>query len=97
MQLRGLDAVTRHPTHTYTHTLLLVLQVSGWEDRGLGGSSSEAQQAAAQLSEDLEAYSDPTELEALGRFFYENINVHMEKSGGHDRKKGYLPGFLGWR
>lgn len=41
-------------------------QVPGWEDRGLGGSSSEAQQAAAQLSEDLEAYSDPTELEALG-------------------------------
>lgn len=64
MQLRGLDAATRH---THIHTLLLVLQVSGWEDRGLGGSSSEAQQAAAQLSEDLEAYSDPAELEALGR------------------------------
>jgi hypothetical protein len=53
--------------------LLLLLpwfrrQVSGWEDRGLGGSSSEAEQAATQLSEDLEAYSDPTELEALGEF-----------------------------
>jgi hypothetical protein len=41
-------------------------QVLGWEDRGLGGSSSEAEQAATQLSEDLEAYSDPAELEALG-------------------------------
>jgi hypothetical protein len=42
------------------------VQVAGWEDRGLGGSSSEAEQAAQQLSEDLEAYGDPTELEALG-------------------------------
>jgi hypothetical protein len=46
--------------------LLLLLQVAGWEDRGLGGVTSEAQLAAQQLSEDLEAYSDPTELEALG-------------------------------
>lgn len=42
------------------------LQVPGWEDRGLGGSSSESQQAAQQLSEDLEAYGDPSELETLG-------------------------------
>lgn len=40
--------------------------MSGWEDRGLGGSSSESQQAAQQLSEDLEAYGDPSELETLG-------------------------------
>lgn len=44
----------------------LLAQVAGWEDRGLGGSSSEAEQAAQQLSEDLEAYGDPAELEALG-------------------------------
>lgn len=41
-------------------------QVAGWEDRGLGGVSGEADATAQQLASDLEAFESVDELETMG-------------------------------
>ena len=43
-------------------------QLSGWEDRGIGGPGDEAAEAAKQLSVDLETFDSVGELETMGEW-----------------------------
>jgi hypothetical protein len=43
-----------------------LLQLPGWEDRGVGGPGDAAAEAAKQLSVDLETFDSVDELETMG-------------------------------